>query len=209
MNIEEKIYDEAIKNMKKIISEADGNEVFFKGILDDDGKVCRVEALARGNRHSAPALVKRMNREEVIIHNHPSGYLYPSDADVEVASYYANDFNGGFYIINNEVTEIYVVVNVHKEKNIAIDVTPYFEKEGTIAHYFKEFEYREEQLLMVNAIQEGFNNEEKVVVEAGTGTGKTLAYLIPGIEWAVKNKKRIVFLIFIKSNTCKNIFLYS
>lgn len=193
MNIEEKIYDEAIKNMKKIISEADGNEVFFKGILDDDGKVCQVEALARGNRHSAPALVKRMNREEVIIHNHPSGYLYPSDADVEVASYYANDFNGGFYIINNEVTEIYVVVNVHKEKNIAIDVAPYFEKEGTIAHYFKEFEYREEQLLMVNAIQEGFNNEEKVVVEAGTGTGKTLAYLIPGIEWAVKNKKRIVF----------------
>ena len=122
MNIEEKIYDEAIKNMKKIISEADGNEVFFKGILDDDGKVCQVEALARGNRHSAPALVKRMNREEVIIHNHPSGYLYPSDADVEVASYYANDFNGGFYIINNEVTEIYVVVNVHKEKNIAIAI---------------------------------------------------------------------------------------
>lgn len=193
MNIKEKICDEAIIDLKNAILEAEGNEVFFKGLLDDKEKIYSVEVLARGNRHSAPALVKRMNKGEVIIHNHPSGYLYPSDADVEVASYYANTSNGGFYIINNDATDVYVVVSVHREKNVEIEVLPYFEKEGTISQFFKEFEYREEQLNMVKAIEEGYNTEKKVVVEAGTGTGKTLAYLIPGIEWAVKNKKRIVF----------------
>lgn len=193
MNIKEKITEEAINKLKSEIESSHGNEVFFRGIVDEEGKVYEVEALARGNQHSAPAIIKRMKKEEVIIHNHPSGYLYPSDADVAVASHYANQSNGGFYIINNSATEIYVVVEIHNEENQIIDVVPYFEKNGVISRHFSEFEYREEQLNMASAIEQGFNEERKVIVEAGTGTGKTLAYLIPGIEWAVKNKKKIVF----------------
>jgi len=30
-----------------------------------------------------------MKKEEVIIHNHPSGYLFPSDADVQIAAHYS------------------------------------------------------------------------------------------------------------------------
>lgn len=193
MNIKDKISLSAMETMREEIRTTEGNEVFFRGIINEEGIVEKVETLARGNKNATPAIIKRMKKEEVMIHNHPSGYLYPSDADIEVASYYANKENGGFYIVNNELTEIYVVVEVHNEKNIPIEITPYFEKQGAIAQHFKEFEYREEQLHMAQAIEEGFNNEKKVIVEAGTGTGKTLAYLIPGIEWAVKNKKRIIF----------------
>lgn len=193
MNINEKFTDDVLKNIREEIELVNGNEVFFRGILDENKKISKIEALARGNKKSAPALIKRMKKEEVIIHNHPSGYLYPSDADIEVASYYANNFNGGFYIVNNSVTDVYVVTEVHNEKLVSIDVIPYFEKNGIISQVFSEFEYRKEQQEMADIIQKGFNEEKKVVVEAGTGTGKTLAYLIPGIEWAVKNKKRIVF----------------
>lgn len=193
MNIYDKISTEATVHLKKEIISSNGNEVFFRGVLDDTGKIFKVEALARGNKHSAPAIVKRMGREEVIIHNHPSGYLYPSDADIEVASYYANNFNGGFYIIDNDVSDIYCVVEVHREERIPVDIVPYFEKNGIISNFFPEFEYRKEQQHMAKSIQDGFNNGRKVIVEAGTGTGKTLAYLIPGIEWALKNKKKIIF----------------
>ncbi|EAA23579.1 ATP-dependent helicase, DinG family [Fusobacterium vincentii ATCC 49256] len=38
---------------------------------------------------------------------------------------------------------------------------------------------------MTQYIQEAINEDRKIIVEAGTGTGKTLAYLIPAIKWAV------------------------
>ncbi|MGL4253901.1 MAG: helicase C-terminal domain-containing protein [Fusobacteriaceae bacterium] len=193
MNIKEKISLSAVALIREEIKNSHGNEVFFRGIVDEDGVVEKVEAIARGNSHSAPAILKRMKKGEVIIHNHPSGFLYPSDADIEVASYYANKDNGGFYIVNNDVTDIYVVVEIYDEKNIPIDIKPYFQESGIISQHFKGFEYRAEQLEMAALIEEGLNGEKKVIVEAGTGTGKTMAYLIPGIEWAVKNKKRIIF----------------
>ena len=45
---------------------------------------------------------------------------------------------------------------------------------------------------MASHIEKGLNDEKKVIVEAGTGTGKTLAYLIPSIQWAVENEKKVI-----------------
>ncbi|MFK4785768.1 helicase C-terminal domain-containing protein [Fusobacterium sp. MFO224] len=192
MKIEDMIDLESRIKLKKEIEESGGNEVFFKGILDDKRVVSEVVPIARGNNYSVPAFLKRMKRNEIIIHNHPSGYLYPSDADIEVASRFGNEKDGGFYIINNEVNNIYVVMEAFSKENKKINVLPYFEKEGLIAQKFKEFEFRKEQNDMVKHIQEGLNKEQKIIVEAGTGTGKTLAYLIPSIEWALENEKKVV-----------------
>jgi ATP-dependent DNA helicase DinG len=41
-------------------------------------------------------------------------------------------------------------------------------------------------------LAEAFNEERVAVVEAGTGTGKSLAYLLPASLWAVRNKERVV-----------------
>lgn len=192
MNIEEKISSEAREKIQLEIEEADGNEVFFRGIPDENGVVTEIEVLARGNRYSVPAILRAMKKGEVIIHNHPSGHLYPSDPDVEIAALYSNRLDGASYIINNDASDIYVIVELSLKKNIAIDIKPYFEKNGLLAGVFKEFEYRNEQLEMAQIIEQGLNTETKVIVEAGTGTGKTLGYLIPAIEWSIKNKKRVV-----------------
>ncbi|OQY38360.1 MAG: hypothetical protein B6229_05985 [Spirochaetaceae bacterium 4572_7] len=50
-----------------------------------------------------------MIKGDVIIHNHPSGGLKPSSADLNVASLLGND-GIGFYIINNSATKVYAVV---------------------------------------------------------------------------------------------------
>ena len=192
MNIEEKISQRAIEIMAEEIAESGGNEVFFRGILNEEKIVDEVEVLAKGNKYSVPAILKRMKKCEVIIHNHPSGYLYPSDADIEVASIYANRMDGGSYIIDNNVENIYVITEPYFDENKKIDIKPYFERNGLLAQYFKEFEYRDEQFFMAEHIEKGLNDETKVIVEAGTGTGKTLAYLIPSIQWALENEKKVI-----------------
>lgn len=192
MNIENKISLACRKKIVEEIKNSGGNEVFFRGILNDEKIVDEIEVIAKGNRYSVPAILKRMKKQEIIIHNHPSGYLYPSDADVEVASIFANKMDGGAYIIDNDATNIYVITEAYFEENKKIDIKPYFEKNGLLAQYFKEFEYRDEQLHMAEHIEKGLNDEKKVIVEAGTGTGKTLAYLIPSIEWALANEKKVI-----------------
>lgn len=192
MEIKEKISFEVREIIKDEIEKAGGNEVFFRGIPDENGVITEVKVLARGNKYSVPAILNAMKKGEVIIHNHPSGFLYPSDADVEIASIYSNKMAGGSYIVNNAVTDIYIIVELFRDQNINIDITPYFEKTGLLSQVFQGFEYRDEQLHMAKHIEKGLNSETKVIVEAGTGTGKTLAYLIPSIEWAIKNKKRVV-----------------
>lgn len=192
MNINEKISQEAILKMRNEIDLAGGNEVFFRGVVDEELVVTDVEVLARGNDKSVPAILRLMKKKEVIIHNHPSGYLYPSDADVQVASIYANKKQGASYIINNNVDDIYIIVELKNEQLKPIDIKPYFEEKGLLSQIFDEFEYRHEQLEMASVIEKGLNSEKKVIVEAGTGTGKTLAYLIPAIEWAVQNEKKVI-----------------
>ena len=63
MNIEEKISLEAREKMAFEIEESGGNEVFFRGILDENKIVADVEVLAKGNRYSVPAILKRMKKK--------------------------------------------------------------------------------------------------------------------------------------------------
>ena len=54
------------------------------------------------------------------------------------------------------------------------------------------FEARPEQLEMAQAIAAAARNKNHLLVEAGTGTGKSYAYLVPLILWAVETKKRVL-----------------
>ncbi len=54
-----------------------------------------------------------------------------------------------------------------------------------------EYEFRESQLDMARFIQEHLADSENGIIEAGTGTGKTMAYLIPAIIHALESGKRI------------------
>src|SRR5213596_3684947 len=64
---------------------------------------------------------------------------------------------------------------------------------GAIARRLAEkFEHRPEQLEMADAVACAFAQGHHLLVEAGTGVGKSFAYLLPAIDFAVKNKKRVV-----------------
>jgi len=65
-------------------------------------------------------------------------------------------------------------------------------KDGLIAQKLSGYEYRPEQIRMAKTIAETIENKHHLIVEAGTGTGKSLAYLIPFILWAVGEKKKVV-----------------
>jgi ATP-dependent DNA helicase DinG len=56
----------------------------------------------------------------------------------------------------------------------------------------KNFEFRPQQQQMAMAVARALENREHLAVEAGTGVGKSLAYLIPAILYAVANKKKAV-----------------
>ncbi len=66
------------------------------------------------------------------------------------------------------------------------------EEGGVIARAFPDYEYRPQQVQMLRAVAEAFNRGETLLVEAGTGVGKSLAYLVPAIHHAVLNGRRVV-----------------
>ncbi len=67
-----------------------------------------------------------------------------------------------------------------------------FGKSGLIADHHKEYEYRGGQIKMAEAVFKAFEENKHLIVEAGTGTGKTLAYLVPAIAYALKHNKRVI-----------------
>ncbi|MBI2886269.1 MAG: 3'-5' exoribonuclease, partial [Chloroflexi bacterium] len=63
---------------------------------------------------------------------------------------------------------------------------------GPLARALSGFEHRQEQVAMLQAVAEAFNAREHLLVEAGTGTGKSLAYLLPAVCQAAQNNTRVV-----------------
>jgi ATP-dependent DNA helicase DinG len=61
---------------------------------------------------------------------------------------------------------------------------------GPLHLSLKNFEPREAQKKMMADILESYENDQIALIEAGTGTGKSLAYLIPALLWAFENKER-------------------
>lgn len=72
------------------------------------------------------------------------------------------------------------------------DVDAILAEGGKLSQHLPNYESREEQLRMAQSIAHTFNEGSNLMVEAGTGTGKSLAYLLPAVLWAEKNNQRIV-----------------
>jgi ATP-dependent DNA helicase DinG len=63
---------------------------------------------------------------------------------------------------------------------------------GPIARALGGYEHRREQIQMAERVAQTFSNGGILVVEAGTGTGKSLAYLVPAIRWGRAHGERVV-----------------
>ena len=190
----ERFTDAAAAALRDAILDAGGNEVFALGVITD-GRVSGVRILARGNRHAAPAIMQVPRPGEVVIHNHPSGVLQPSDADLSIASTLGNGGVGAF-IVDNPVTAVYVVVEPHAARAPTtvdtVEAAALLSADGAVAAALDGFEPRPQQLAMLRAVATAFNDDGILSVEAGTGTGKSLAYLVPAILWSQANQQRVV-----------------
>jgi len=67
-----------------------------------------------------------------------------------------------------------------------------FAPDGALARVMGRYEPREGQAQMAVAVAQALNEEECLLVEAGTGTGKSLAYLAPAVLFALRNTTKVV-----------------
>ena len=63
---------------------------------------------------------------------------------------------------------------------------------GAFSQHFSRFEPREQQIEMLRSVSNAFSQGHHMLIEAGTGTGKSFAYLIPAFQWAIQNGERVV-----------------
>jgi len=68
----------------------------------------------------------------------------------------------------------------------------FFSKGGLLSQSSLTFEHRPGQYEMAKAIESAFADKRHLIVEAGTGTGKTLAYLLPALRLARERQQRII-----------------
>jgi ATP-dependent DNA helicase DinG len=184
-----------IAQLQAEIQDAGGNEIFALGFLDKQGLVSTLEVSARGKKDSVLAVDKRLEAADVFIHNHPSGLLTPSDADMSIAAQ-AAQVGVGCFIVDNQVKQVYVVVEPTKKrphkKLDAATIIATLEAEGAIAKQLPAYENRHSQLELMRLIIQGFNEDAVVAAEAGTGVGKSFAYLLPALNYALVNDERMV-----------------
>ncbi len=74
----------------------------------------------------------------------------------------------------------------------SIGIEEIFSKEGLLGRSIPNFELRPQQTEMARAVEESIYDGNCLIVEAGTGIGKSLAYLIPLILYAKKRNKRAI-----------------
>lgn len=195
MDSSERFTLEVINQLKKDIEDADGNEVFWMGRVNSQGIVESVKLGSRGNEDSV-VVNKKIDREgSVLIHNHPSGNIKPSYEDQSIAMN-STDTSLGFYIIDNSVSSVYVVLEPILPKEIEKldqdECAFYLSSQGPLAKENLNYEERPSQMELCKNIASVLNKNQIAAFEAGTGVGKSYAYLIPSMLWAIKNKERIV-----------------
>ena len=79
------------------------------------------------------------------------------------------------------------------------DVGKFLGVNGILSEKLEGFEHRPQQMEMARAVETALNKAKHIIVEAGTGTGKSLAYLIPAILWALKNNKKVLISTYTKT----------
>ena len=182
--------------LRDAIREAGGVEVFAIGDVDAKGQVCDLVIHCRGTEDAVPALLQRPRAGQVVIHNHPSGNLRPSGADMNLASRYGED-GVGVVIVDSDCKRDNWVVEPHRREAKTVDeaeVRAFFEER--LPQLMPGYEPRPGQLDMALSVLAALNGGQVAVLEAGTGTGKSLAYLVPAALWARANEAKVALATF-------------
>jgi len=109
---------------------------------------------------------------------------------------------GGFSLWDKEIDFTPPALDLDREKSLSpnrtiktLDIsrlTDLLGEDGMIVKAFPSFEYRSGQVSMMQVVAAALNNGEHIIVEAGTGIGKSIAYLLPAIYFALENNNHII-----------------
>ena len=186
---------DAAARVRTEIERAGGREVCFLASVDENRVVHEPRAVARGNFDAVLVAARDAPEGGVMLHNHPDGVLEPSEADMAVAAHLYEQ-GIGTAIVDNAAGALYVVVEPPPPRvRVPLDeaeLDAILAPEGALARRFAEYEDRPGQRDMLATVLRRFNDGGVAVVEAGTGTGKSLAYLLPAARWAQENGGRTV-----------------
>ncbi|MDH5508450.1 MAG: exonuclease domain-containing protein, partial [Anaerolineae bacterium] len=72
------------------------------------------------------------------------------------------------------------------------ELAAYLEHGGEFSRHFPEFEHRTQQVEMLRSVANSLSEGRHLLAEAATGTGKSVAYLVPAARWALQNNTRVV-----------------
>ena len=183
----------ARENLAQEIAAAGGREVYFVAEVSEGESeqiITSVRPVARGTSDSVLALPGVVEKGMMVLHNHPTGDLEPSFADLTVASR-TYEGGAGFGIIDNDATSLYVVAEVPRPKSYTpidpVETANLLGPQGALSTVLGKFEDRACQRDMASFVSDAYNDGGVSLLEAGTGVGKSFAYLVPALRWAKVN----------------------
>ncbi|WP_338985016.1 ATP-dependent DNA helicase [Fusobacterium nucleatum] len=192
MDIKDRFSEESLQTIKEYLQENNNKSMIFKATFDDNELIQEPFFLSLYKKKNFEETLTKVGKNEVVIRTTKPNQLYPSDMELELSEELYNRRNIAYSLLSADLDDFYFVQDIDRIFLEKINIENYFSKDGILAKEIKGFEYRQEQEEMAHYIQDAINEDRKIIIEAGTGTGKTLAYLIPAIKWAVVNKKKVI-----------------
>jgi len=189
MDIKDRFSEESLQIIKKYLQENNNKSMIFK---DDNELIQEPFFLSLYKKKNFEETLTKVSKNEVVIRTTKPNHLYPSDMELELSEELYNRRNIAYCLLSSDLDDFYFVQDIDRTFLEEVNIKNYFANDGILAKEIKGFEYRKEQEEMAHYIQDAINEDRKIIIEAGTGTGKTLAYLIPAIKWAVVNKKKAI-----------------
>lgn len=188
---------EAAEHLRQLIREAPRGEVFAIGEVTS--RVIVSLAPTRRGEPGGAELLDRPRPGQVVLHSHPSSDPTPSELDRRLIERYARG-GVGFVIVDRDVSVDRWEVEPGRagEQVVASEALEAFFGEG-LASALEGWEARPEQLQMARRVARCLEEQRPLLCEAGTGTGKSLAYLAPAALWAQANDAMVVVSTFTKA----------
>lgn len=196
--------DDCIQKLKTSLLKSRGQEVFWGCFLNEEKtKISRVDDIFYGSYQSVVFDKNISSKYDLVLHNHPSNIIEPSEEDQQIAFICLN-LGVGFAIIDNNFNNCYVLIPprnlIKREKideNQIIDILK--NPDNNILNELPNYRIRESQIELTSLVQNIINNDKTGFIEAPTGIGKSIAYLLPSILYADKNKVKFIISTYTKN----------
>ncbi len=183
--------DEVIKSIALLISPYPEKEFFFLGKTDSSGLVSGVSEIFYEDEN--PFFSGEEQDSSVLIYFRRDGKL---DFPIQDNIFFENGKNHlGVYVIDRDCTKVLVVKEPScnaQIKMIGKLSAGCLSEGGELSRISDSFEERPAQVKLLEKIANTFDENGLGVFEAGTGVGKSYAYLIPAMLWATENNRRVV-----------------